>query len=178
MAKVATSSVCLTKPFLHEFGEFEVKHGVRLNLVNLYSDELGNPARPTKLEVKTVPASISASRFGSPRLLLAVAGLFPISLGAAAWWFATRPIEPAFLPSAAQSAPVVPEKSVAVLPFENLSSALSKIADLKVISQISTRPYKERAGKPLQVSFLSSHVQHDPETRLAAYHSLVGLSHL
>ena len=155
------------QPFLHELGEFEVKHGVRLNLVNLYSDELGNPARPAKLEVKTAPASISVGRFGSRGLLLAVAGLFLISLGVAAWWFATRPIEPAPLPSAAQSAPVVPEKSVAVLPFENLSEEkknayfadgiqdeiltdLAKIADLKVISRTSVMQYRSGAARNLR----------------------------
>src|SRR5205807_3081672 len=29
-------------PHLHELGEFEVKHGVRVGVVNLYSDEFGN----------------------------------------------------------------------------------------------------------------------------------------
>src|SRR5919106_2015296 len=62
-------------------------------------------------------------------------------------------------PSAVAEAPSIPEKSIAVLPFENLSSEkenayfadgvqdeilarLSKIADLKVISRTSTQHYK------------------------------------
>jgi TolB-like protein/class 3 adenylate cyclase len=34
---------------LHELGECEVKHGVRISLVNLYDDEAGNPEVPEKL---------------------------------------------------------------------------------------------------------------------------------
>src|SRR6187200_2213578 len=36
-------------PRLHDLGECEVKHGVRLHLVNLYAEQLGNPALPKKL---------------------------------------------------------------------------------------------------------------------------------
>src|SRR6476659_6637025 len=38
------------QPFLHPLGESEVKHGVRLNVINLYSDEFGNPKLPSKLQ--------------------------------------------------------------------------------------------------------------------------------
>src|SRR6185295_13138396 len=34
---------------LHDLGEVEVKHGVRLHLFNLYNEELGNPEVPEKL---------------------------------------------------------------------------------------------------------------------------------
>src|SRR6187397_223077 len=34
---------------LHELGECEVKHGARIHLVNLYTNELGNPAVPEKI---------------------------------------------------------------------------------------------------------------------------------
>src|SRR5437660_2968052 len=101
------------QPHLHELGECEVKHGVRLSLVNLYTAELGNPAVPEKLKAARVAAAAAA----------------------------------------------VPEKSIAVLPFENRSrdpdnayfadgiqdeilTRLSKIADLKVISRTSTQHYK------------------------------------
>src|SRR5437879_332393 len=33
---------------LHDLGECEVKHGVRVSVVNLYTDELGNPEVPEK----------------------------------------------------------------------------------------------------------------------------------
>src|SRR5438128_10108327 len=38
------------QPYLHDLGEWEVKHGLRLNLVNLYKDGLGNSALPEKLK--------------------------------------------------------------------------------------------------------------------------------
>src|SRR5437899_4390133 len=63
------------QPHLHELGECEVKHGVRVSVVNLYTAELGNPAVPEKLKAARVAAAAAA----------------------------------------------VPEKSIAVLPFENRS---------------------------------------------------------
>src|SRR6058998_725035 len=38
------------RPFLHDIGAFEVKHGVRVSVTNLYSDEVGNPNLPSKLQ--------------------------------------------------------------------------------------------------------------------------------
>src|SRR6184192_3417895 len=38
------------RPFLHDIGTFEVKHGVRVSVTNLYSDEVGNPNLPGKLQ--------------------------------------------------------------------------------------------------------------------------------
>ena len=38
------------QPYLHSLGECEVKHGVRLNMTNFYSEEFGNPKLPTKLQ--------------------------------------------------------------------------------------------------------------------------------
>src|SRR5437867_6546989 len=37
------------QPQLHDLGEVEVKHGVRVRVFNLYSKELGNPGVPEKL---------------------------------------------------------------------------------------------------------------------------------
>src|SRR6266705_1711249 len=39
----------LWQPHLHEIGEIEVKHGVQLGIVNVYTEELGNPESPAKL---------------------------------------------------------------------------------------------------------------------------------
>src|ERR1700704_1194293 len=36
------------RPFLHDLGECEVKHGMRVSIVNLHADEVGNPAVPGK----------------------------------------------------------------------------------------------------------------------------------
>src|SRR3984893_545103 len=38
------------QPLLHDLGECEVKHGVRVCLVNLYADGIGNPALPGKFK--------------------------------------------------------------------------------------------------------------------------------
>src|SRR5437879_3440506 len=38
------------KPYLHELGECEVKHGTRLGVVNLYQDGIGNPQLPKKFQ--------------------------------------------------------------------------------------------------------------------------------
>ncbi|PYL70045.1 MAG: hypothetical protein DMF22_10310 [Verrucomicrobia bacterium] len=42
------------QPYLHELGECEVKHGVRVSVVSLYTEELGNPALPEKLKAARV----------------------------------------------------------------------------------------------------------------------------
>ena len=38
------------RPFLHDIGTFEVKHGARISVTNLYSDDVGNPNLPSKLQ--------------------------------------------------------------------------------------------------------------------------------
>src|SRR5436189_1858415 len=38
------------QPYLHELGDFEVKHGVIVSVVNLYADVVGNPEPPAKLK--------------------------------------------------------------------------------------------------------------------------------
>src|SRR6266850_5365791 len=38
------------QPLLHDLGECEVKHGVRLGVVNLYRDDVGNPQLPKRFQ--------------------------------------------------------------------------------------------------------------------------------
>ena len=100
-------------------------------------------------------------------LLLALGGGF-------LWRFASASHEPATtsaIPAASASSPpsavAIPEKSIAVLPFENLSSDkenafftdgvqdeiltdLAKVADLKVTSRTSVMQYREAAGRNLR----------------------------
>jgi len=38
------------RPYLHDLGEFNAKHGVGIFVVNLYTDEVGNPELPAKLK--------------------------------------------------------------------------------------------------------------------------------
>jgi len=132
------------KPHLHDLGECEVKHGVRVGVVNLYSPELGNSRLPGKfLNVKKHRARLR---------WVAIATALVVIAGIAA---AVRIVSKKSVTSVLG----IPEKSIAVLPFENLSrdpdnayfadgiqdeilTRLSKIADLKVISRTSTQHYK------------------------------------
>jgi TolB-like protein/Tfp pilus assembly protein PilF/class 3 adenylate cyclase len=123
---------------LHDLGECDVKHGGRLHVVNLYNGELGNPQVPAKFR-----QAVKKRR----RALIAVLILCATAVGAGYYFFSQR------------LAFKAPDKSIAVLPFENLShdpdnayfaegmqdeilARLSKIADLKVISRTSTQKYK------------------------------------
>src|SRR5512133_1907207 len=57
------------RAYLHDLGECEVKHGVRISLVNLCSDKIGNPKTPDKLRQAQREAAIIARR-GRKRTLL------------------------------------------------------------------------------------------------------------
>src|SRR5881397_3053324 len=52
------------QPRLHHLGEFEVKHGVKIEIVSLYTDEVGNPALPEKLKKEKAAAPVA--RFIKP----------------------------------------------------------------------------------------------------------------
>src|SRR5437868_12984351 len=132
------------KPYLHDLGECKVKHGVRFHIVNLYTDDLGKAELPKKfMALKKQNARL--------RWMAIAAGLFALAAILAG--------VTAYYHYHARAMPVAPEKSIAVLPFANLSSdkenayfadgiqdeiltRLSKIADLKVISLTSTEHYK------------------------------------
>jgi class 3 adenylate cyclase len=114
---------------LHDLGECEVKHDVRVHVVNLYTDEVGNQGVPEKFrQAKTTqPApAIAASELKPARrswswiaALIIVAAL----AAAAGFYFSSHRSGSNAPPSATAPAPVAtPEKSIAVLPFENLSS--------------------------------------------------------
>src|SRR5216110_83395 len=132
------------RPLLHDLGTCEVKHGVRVGVANLYSDEVGNPQLPKKfLALKKHRSYVHWAEAAIALLVLAAI--------VAAFIFVLRKPTRALLS--------VAEKSIAVLPFENLSedkanayfaegiqdeilTRLSKIADVKVISRTSTQQYK------------------------------------
>ena len=132
------------RPLLHDLGTCEVKHGVRVSVVNLYADQVGNPKLPRKFE--TVQKRRTRMRW------MATTAAF-LALAAVVAGIAM------FSRNRVRSALAAPEKSIAVLPFENRSeekanayfadgiqdeilTRLSKIADLKVISRTSTQHYK------------------------------------
>src|SRR6266550_1787684 len=94
------------RPCLHDIGTLEVKHGVRVNVTNLYSDEFGNPKLPTKLQ--TVRKHRAHVRWAE--IAAALLGLGAIIGGV--FYFAHRP---------GQLASAVADNSIAVLPFVNMS---------------------------------------------------------
>src|SRR5215510_8832530 len=55
------------KPHLYDLGEIEVKHGVRVQVVNLYKEDLGNPEMPRRFKTVAGIAAGSAHK-GSPGL--------------------------------------------------------------------------------------------------------------
>src|SRR5215831_14634682 len=118
------------KPYLHDLGEIEVKHGVRVQVVNLYTDDLGNPEMPQRFKADAGMAAGSA-RKGSPGLKYLIMAGAIITAGALGFLiFRTKGTDHhvAQADSTENSTPpagsvaAVPEKSIAVLPFENLSS--------------------------------------------------------
>ncbi|MGE5208581.1 MAG: adenylate/guanylate cyclase domain-containing protein [Alphaproteobacteria bacterium] len=144
------------RTYLHNIGECEVKHSETISIVNFYSAELGNPNPP---RLKRGKAQLRRRR----RNVLLLAGSSMVALVIAAIFLMPR-----------ASARKV-DKSVAVLPFENLSddkanayfadgiqddvlTNLSKIGDLRVISRTSVMQYRGRPtnlreiGKALGVS--------------------------
>ncbi|MDB6147068.1 MAG: Tetratricopeptide 2 repeat protein, partial [Spartobacteria bacterium] len=100
------------KPYLHHLGEFEVKHGVKIDIVNLFTDEVGNPATPQKLKDKKVEPGFYRSRFAKP--LTGAALLIAVALGG---FFVYRNQQKSAVSSLAT---IFPGKSVAILPFKPL----------------------------------------------------------
>src|SRR5438309_2351861 len=132
------------RPLLHDLGTCEVKHGMQISIVSLYGDEMGNPQLPKKFRA----LKKHSARMRWAAMSAALFALAAIAAGVAM-----------FSRNRMRSTLAAPEKSLAVLPFENHSrdpdnayfadgiqdeilTRLSKIADLKVISRTSTQHYK------------------------------------
>jgi TolB-like protein/class 3 adenylate cyclase/Tfp pilus assembly protein PilF len=165
------------QPYLHDLGECQVKHGLRLHLFNLYKDGLGNPQVPDKLkrgrwkQESGAVRPISAPRL--PKFLLAAALVVAATALVISSLIFFHRASPRPATSAAPGAiagnavAALPEKSIAVLPFENLSDQkenayfadgvqdeilthLARIADLKTISRISVMQYKSGTPRNLR----------------------------
>jgi TolB-like protein len=135
---------------LHDLGSCEVKHGLRLDISNLYSDGIGNPKLPAKLQaVRKHRAHVRWAKIAAAFVVLAAI------IGGTLFFRHPRSVS------------AIIDKSIAVLPFENLSSDkengyftdgvqdeiltdLSKIADLKVISRTSVMQYKSGVARNLR----------------------------
>src|SRR6476619_1164824 len=131
--------------YLHDLGESEVKHGVCIGLANLYDSEIGNAQLPKKLQ------AVRKHRTHMRWAAVAIGLVVVAALAAAVFSFLRK--------APARSLATAGEKSIAVLPFENLSEEkanaffaegvqdeilthLARIADLKVISRTSVMQYK------------------------------------
>jgi TolB-like protein/Flp pilus assembly protein TadD len=142
------------RPLLHDLGECEVKHGMRVSIVNLHADEVGNPQLPKKFQaLKKHRARMRWAATTAAFLALAaiVAGIAMFSR------------------NRVRSMLAVPEKSIAVMSFENRSrdpdnaffangiedeilTRLAKIGALKVISRTSTRQYESNPGNLAEIA--------------------------
>src|SRR5438552_1171047 len=137
------------KPYLHDLGRVEVKHGLELEVVNFYNQEAGNSQLPGKLKSAARKRSTKKWMLAAAAVLIAAMSFVVLRIGLRA--------------RSGGSSLSVSDKSIAVLPFENLSEEkenayftdgvqneiltdLAKIADLKVISRTSVVLYK--AGNP------------------------------
>ncbi len=105
------------QPRLHDLGEIEVKHGVRISLVNFVAGDVGNPEFPAKLQCAKQQQRVKTGRRRNG--LIAAGFLLVGCLGGALWFFSDR-AKPG-VTTKGSAPPAFPEKSVAVLPFENRS---------------------------------------------------------
>lgn len=136
---------------LHDLGEVNVKHGVRVHVVNLFADDFGNPAVPAKVAASAskFPAKSRSSRtlIAGISAVVVLAGLTGIGV----WkWRSGRAVP---LPNAET------RRVVAVLPFENIAkdqtqqyfttgmteeiqAQLSKVGALRVMSRAAVANYQ------------------------------------
>jgi TolB-like protein/Flp pilus assembly protein TadD len=167
------------RPYLHDLGECEVKYGLRLHLVNLCKDNLGNPHLPEKLKrgkrwkQAAFPVRlVSAPRWSKSVLLIAICGsAVALAVSFLTLFHRASPTTASVSPQATAIATTAgsafPEKSIAVLPFESLSAEkenayfadgvqdeiltlLAKIGDLKIISRVSVMQYKSGGARNLR----------------------------
>jgi TolB-like protein/class 3 adenylate cyclase/Tfp pilus assembly protein PilF len=161
------------QPHLHDLGECEVKHGLRLHLFNLYKDNLGNPQVPGKLRRrkrwKQAPPVRPTTLPRWPKLgfILALV-VSAVALTISFSIFLRRgAVSITHVSATSRTAASIPQKSIAVLPFENRSedkanayfadgvqdeilTHLAKIADLKIISRVSVMQYKSGVARNLR----------------------------
>ncbi len=151
-------------PRLRDLGECEVKHGVRLHLVNLYAEPLGNAAVPQKFQqTRPKPVAEQPARRSSVGWIAALV-LAAILAVSGVYYFTHRTA-------------AIPERSIAVLPMTNSTgdpaneyfsdgmseefiSSLSRLRDLKVIGRTSSFQFKGKTddsktiGEKLGVYYL------------------------
>lgn len=131
--------------------------------MNVYPEEIADSEVPAKLSAKTrepnavLPGSYTSNRRGKPVLAAALLSSLALAMGFGIWSL-SRQLAPESASPEATALAVLPEKSIAVLPLENLTedkgnafladgvqddirTALAKVADLKVINRTSVNTY-------------------------------------
>jgi adenylate cyclase len=157
------------RPLLHELGECEVKHGVRISVVNLYTDEVGNAQVPWKLEARKNGEQAAKTSWGPAHLsklgLIATIVIL-VALGAGLFLFVHRSGQTGRGMAVKEAGASANDKSIAVLPFVDLSQAkdqeyfcdgiseeildvLAKVEGLRVVARTSSFSFK---GKNADVS--------------------------
>ncbi|MEY2506452.1 MAG: hypothetical protein QOH01_781 [Verrucomicrobiota bacterium] len=154
------------QPHLQDLGEAEVKHGVKVDLVNLFTENLGNPAVPDKVHRARRVEMLRGRKHRNRRIAVAGLALIVVLAAGAFWWWLKR-APSSLVASTTAPAIVAPAKSIAVLPLENLSddkenaffadgiqddvlTSLAKIKDLKVISRTSVMGYRNKGARNLR----------------------------
>ena len=149
---------------LHDLGECTVKHGVRVHVVNFYNEKFGNSDLPEKFKhgkagKQTPDTGPAKSRWPMLATALAILAALAIAVSFFLKWSSIQSAQSSSAKSSTSPESVIPEKSIAVLPFENRSDEkenayfadgvqseiltdLAKIEDLRVISRTSVMQYK------------------------------------
>ena len=155
------------RPLLHELGECEIKHGAKISVVNLYTENAGNSQPPDKLRRANVRAAVPGAKkspINRKHLFIAGAMISAFVIGFAMFRSIGIPQRREAVRSegeerrSAASVPI-PEKSIAVLPFVDLSQAhdqeyfcdgiseeildaLAKVEGLRVVARTSSFSFK------------------------------------
>ena len=132
------------QPYLHSLGECEVKHGVRIGIVNLYRNGVGNPQVPNKFKVLNQRRARSTLGHNRNRIVVPCRNHRGLC----------RRLE-----KIGNIDSTIPGKSIAVLPFVNMSAdkndeylsdgmteellnVLSKVKGLRVPGRSSSFAFK------------------------------------
>jgi TolB-like protein/Tfp pilus assembly protein PilF len=149
------------RTYLHDLGECAVKHGVPIFIVNLYTDEIGNAQLPQKVkqwQSEQAAQAVDGSPVLSRKYVLLAAAVLLVAIASFGVWLS-------FKQAAVTS--LGPEKTIAVLPFQNFSpdkdnaffadgvqddilTSLAKIKDLRVTSRSSVMKFRDVAEQNLR----------------------------
>jgi adenylate cyclase len=142
------------QPDLHDLGQVEVKHGLKIDIVSLYNERVGNAAIPKKI----AEAKRNVARRAKIRVFVLALGILIAGVAL-------------FLLQRAKSTKLRaggPEKSIAVLPFTDLSQtkdqeyfcdgmseeildALAKVEGLRVVARTSSFSFKGKSADASEV---------------------------